>query len=148
MSRPRTLGELKVSRPAESIPVREEMRRNLLRKLQCRETIFPGIIGYEDSVIPQLVNAVLSKHNMILLGLRGQAKSRILRSLTTLLDPALPIIEGSEVNDNPFAPVSKFGRQLLEQAGDDTPIAWLGRDSRYIEKLATPDVTIADLIGD
>src|SRR5687767_3186625 len=98
--------------------------------------------------MPQIINAVLSRHNFILLGLRGQAKSRILRSLTTLLDDAIPIVGGSEVNDNPFAPVSKFARQLLNEAGDDTPIAWLDRDSRYIEKLATPDVTIADLIGD
>src|SRR6185503_12753913 len=104
--------------------------------------------GYEDTVMPQLVNAVLSKHNFILLGLRGQAKSRILRALTTLLDDAIPIVEGSEVNDNPFAPVSKYARQRLDEAGDDTPLDWLGRDSRYVEKLATPDVTIADLIGD
>src|SRR5687767_3404762 len=98
--------------------------------------------------MPQIINAVLSRHNFILLGLRGQAKSRILRSLTTLLDDAIPIVGGSEVNDNPFAPVSKFARQLLNEAGDDTPVAWLDRESRYVEKLATPDVTIADLIGD
>src|SRR4051794_9933528 len=128
--------------------VKDELRHNLLNRICAGGRLFEGVLGYEDTVMPQLVNAVLSKHNFILLGLRGQAKSRILRSLTTLLDDAIPIIQGSEVNDNPFAPVSKFGRQLLEEAGDDAPIAWLDRDSRFIEKLATPDVTIADLIGD
>ena len=111
-------------------------------------SLFEGVLGYEDTVMPQIVNAVLSKHNFILLGLRGQAKSRILRALTTLLDEAIPIVEGSEVNDNPFAPVSKFARMRSQEAGDDTPIAWLDREGRYMEKLATPDVTIADLIGD
>jgi magnesium chelatase subunit I len=98
--------------------------------------------------MPQIVNAVLSRHNFILLGLRGQAKSRILRSLVTLLDDVIPVVAGSEVNDDPFAPISRFARQLLAEAGDDAPIAWVERDSRYVEKLATPDVTIADLIGD
>ena len=112
------------------------------------ETIFHGVLGYEDTVMPQIVNAVLSRHNFILLGLRGQAKSRILRSLTTLLDEAMPIVAGSEINDNPFAPISKYARTVLEECGDETPIAWVGREHRYIEKLATPDVTIADLIGD
>src|SRR5947209_5775366 len=124
------------------------MRQNLLARLCNRGPLFAGVIGYEETVMPQIVNAILSKHNFILLGLRGQAKSRILRALTTLLDDAIPIVAGSEVNDNPFSPISKFARNLLTQAGDDTPIAWVGRDARFIEKLATPDVTIADMIGD
>ena len=148
MSQPRTLGELRVSRPAEPVPVREEMRRNLLRKLEARALIFPGIIGYDDSVVPQLVNAVLSKHNMILLGLRGQAKSRILRSLTSLLDPAMPVVAGCEINDDPFRPLCKRCRDLVSEKGDATPVAWLEPGQRYVEKLATPDVTIADIIGD
>src|SRR4051794_32211847 len=128
--------------------VKDELRHNLLNRICAGGPLFEGVLGYEDTVMPQIVNAVLSKHNFILLGLRGQAKSRILRALTTLLDEAIPIIDGSEVNDNPFAPVSKFGRLRLAEAGDDTPITWLDRDSRYVEKLATPDATIADLIGD
>ncbi len=106
------------------------------------------MLGYEDTVMPQITNAILSRHNFILLGLRGQAKSRILRALTTLLDETIPIVAGSEVNDDPFRPISKYARQLIAEAGDDTPIVWLDRDSRYVEKLATPDVTIADIIGD
>src|SRR5262249_8026042 len=128
--------------------VKDEMRDNLILKLQRRETLFPGIVGYDDSVVPQIVNAILSRHNFILLGLRGQAKSRILRELTNLLDDRIPVIEGSEINDNPFAPISKFARLQIEELGDKTPIVWIDRDSRYVEKLATPDVTIADLIGD
>src|SRR5215831_5714725 len=128
--------------------VKDELRQNLLNRICAGGPLFEGVLGYEDTVMPQIVNAVLSKHNFILLGLRGQAKSRILRSLTTLLDEVIPIVDGSEVNDNPFAPVSKYARLRLQAAGDDTPIAWLDRDSRYVEKLATPDVTIADLIGD
>ncbi|HVX40952.1 MAG TPA: sigma 54-interacting transcriptional regulator [Gemmatimonadaceae bacterium] len=124
------------------------MRQNLLERLCQRGPLFSGVIGYEESVMPQIVNAILSKHNFILLGLRGQAKSRILRALVTLLDDAMPIVAGSEINDNPFAPISKFARNLLSEAGDETPIAWVGRENRYVEKLATPDVTIADLIGD
>src|ERR671932_2425765 len=142
-----TLGDLRRS-GLRSRPVKQEIRDNLVRKLQAGETLFPGIIGYDETVIPQLVNAILSRHNFILLGLRGQAKSRILRALTTLLDEEMPIIAGSEVNDNPFAPISKYSRALLDEAGDDTPIAWVGRDQRFVEKLATPDVTIADIIGD
>ena len=110
--------------------------------------MFAGLIGYEDTVMPQIANAILSKHNFILLGLRGQAKSRILRGLVSLMDDALPIVAGSEINDNPFAPISKYARNLINEAGEDTPIAWVGRENRYVEKLATPDVTIADLIGD
>src|SRR5213595_2830974 len=151
-SKPRTLGELK------GIPdfdpggacrsVKNELRRNLLRSIEKGETLFPGVHGYEDTVVPQIVNALLSKHNFILLGLRGQAKSRILRGLVSLMDDALPIVAGSEINDNPFASISKYARNLINEAGDDTPIAWVGRENRYVEKLATPDVTIADLIGD
>ncbi|MFQ5536604.1 MAG: magnesium chelatase [Gemmatimonadota bacterium] len=145
--RPQTVGELKTAgyRPRT---VKEEMRSNLVRKLREGEVLFPGVRGYQDSVIPQIVNAVLSGHDFILLGLRGQAKSRILRQLTDLLDEEIPILEGSEINDDPLRPISKFGRHLLQVHGDDTPVAWVGRDHRYVEKLATPDVTIADMIGD
>ena len=128
--------------------VKDEMRANLLHRLRDGGPIFPGVVGYDDTVVPQIVNAILARHNFILLGLRGQAKSRILRSLTALLDDAIPIVEGSEINDSPFQPVSKFARERLADAGDDTPIAWVERDHRYVEKLATPDVTIADIIGD
>jgi len=124
------------------------MRRNLIAKLRSGDRIFPGIVGYDETVVPQLVNAVLSRHDFILLGLRGQAKSRILRQLQNLLDPWIPILAGSEVNDDPFAPISRFARLLLEEEGDDAPVEWIDRDHRYIEKLATPDVTIADMIGD
>ncbi len=148
MSQARTLGELRVSHPAERVSVREEMRRNLLRKLRAREPVFPGVVGYDDSVIPQITNAVLSKHNMILLGLRGQAKSRILRSLTSLLDPAVPVVAGCEINDHPLAPICRRCHDLIAAKGDDTPVAWLAPEARYVEKLATPDVTIADIIGD
>ena len=149
---PETLGALR--RSPHGVPeralrsVKDEMRQNLLARLCTDTPLFPGVLGYEDTVMPQIVNAVLSRHNFILLGLRGQAKSRILRALTTLLDEAMPIVAGSEVNDNPFAPISKYARGLIADAGDDTPIAWVGPESRYVEKLATPDVTIADLIGD
>ena len=128
--------------------MKDELRENLIARLRGGTPIFPGVVGYDDSVVPQIVNAVLARHNFILLGLRGQAKSRILRALSSLLDDAIPIVEGSEVNDNPYAPISRYARNLLEQGGDDTPIAWIGRDARYVEKLATPDVTIADIIGD
>src|SRR5947208_16016306 len=152
MSFPRTLGELRQSPFSEqrllARRVKDELRDNLVCKLREGGSLFPGIVGYDDTVVPQIVNAILSRHNFILLGLRGQAKSRILRALTTLLADTIPIVAGSEVNDNPFSPISKFARNLLDQAGDDTPVAWVGQDSRYVEKLATPDVTIADLIGD
>jgi magnesium chelatase subunit I len=128
--------------------VKLEMRRNLMEKLKNGETIFPGIVGYEDTVVPALANAVLGKHNFILLGLRGQAKTRILRQLVDLLDPEVPVLGGSEVNDDPFQPISKYGRLLLEEQGDEAPVEWVGRGQRYVEKLATPDVTVADLIGD
>lgn len=148
MSQARTLGELRVSRLAGRVSVREEMRQNLLRKLREKQPVFPGIVGYDDSVIPQITNAVLSKHNMILLGLRGQAKSRILRSLTSLLDPAVPVVAGCEINDHPESPICKRCRDLVKAQGDATPIGWLAPEARYVEKLATPDVTIADIIGD
>ncbi|NUO65162.1 MAG: magnesium chelatase [Gemmatimonadaceae bacterium] len=150
-SRPQTLGALKRSPDAVARAMRsvkDELRANLLDRLATGEPVFEGVLGYEETVMPQIVNALLSRHNFILLGLRGQAKSRILRALTTLLDDAVPIVAGSEVNDNPFRPISKFARQLIEEMGDDTPIAWIDRDGRFVEKLATPDVTIADLIGD
>jgi magnesium chelatase subunit I len=152
MPEPRTLHDLKNSRwadpPYRNRTVRDEIRANLLARLESDEPLFPGIVGYEDTIIPQIVNALLARHHFILLGLRGQAKSRILRELTSLLDEKLPIVAGSEVNDDPFAPISKYARDLLAECGDATPIGWLRRDQRYVEKLATPDVTIADLIGD
>ena len=146
-SPPSTLGELKSS-GYEPFPVRDELRKNLIAKLREGDDLFPGILGYEDTVIPQLVNAVLARHDFILLGLRGQAKSRILRDLMGLLDPAMPILAGSEVNDSPLEPISKQGRILVEEMGDRAPVEWIPREYRYVEKLATPDVTIADMIGD
>jgi magnesium chelatase subunit I len=128
--------------------VRSEMRENLMRMIEKGEEIFPGIVGYEDTIIPDLQNAILAKHDFILLGLRGQAKSRILRNLVNLLDEFIPVIEGSEINDHPFEPISKYGRDLVHKHGDETPIQWIPRSQRYNEKLATPDVSIADLIGD
>ena len=148
MSRPRTVGELRRTVSGPGVSVKEEMRRNLLRKLSAGEPLFPGILGYDDSVIPQVTNAVLSRHNMILLGLRGQAKSRLLRSLTGLLDPGIPAVAGCEIGDDPFAPLCRSCRDRLAKEGDDTPLVWLGPEDRYVEKLATPDVTIADIIGD
>ena len=147
MQKPKTLGELKKS-AYRSVSIKEEMRGNLLRKLAAGDTVFPGIIGFEDTAIPQIVNAILSKHNFILLGLRGQAKSRILRSLASLLDEAIPIIAGCEINDDPLKPLCRACHQRLEELGDATPIDYLQPEQRYIEKLATPDVTIADIIGD
>ncbi len=143
----KTLGELKESGYA-SVSVKDELRANLIRKLRSGEKLFRGIVGYDETVIPQLINAILAKHNLILLGLRGQAKSRIIRQLTELLDEQIPIIAGSEVNDDPFKPISAYGRQTLALHGDLTHIEWIERDSRFVEKLATPDVTIADIIGD
>jgi len=151
MSRPTTLGALREAVTAGRIrrrPVRTEIRENLLQRLRDGRTIFPGIVGFDDTVVPQIVNALLARHHFILLGLRGQAKSRILRGLTALLDPAIPVIPGSEVHDDPLAPLSAYGRARVAEHGDDLPIAWLTPDERYVEKLATPDVTIADMIGD
>src|SRR6476619_7230515 len=126
----------------QSLSVKDELRLNLIKKLRSGQKLFPGIVGYQDTVIPQLINAILARHNIILLGLRGQAKSRIIRLLTELLDERIPIIAGSEVNDDPFHPISAYGRQTLELHGDAAQIAWVERDSRFVEKLATPDVTI------
>src|SRR6267143_1566062 len=150
--KPRTIGELKRipdfdSRSA-SVSVKNEIRRNLLRAIERNEPLFPGVHGYEDTVIPQIVNALLSRHNFILLGLRGQAKSRILRGLLQFLDPEIPVMAGCEINDNPLRPICRGCRERVAAEGDNTPIAWLPRDQRYVEKLATPDVTIADIIGD
>jgi magnesium chelatase subunit I len=142
-----TLGELRATGYGIT-SVKDEMRRNLLAAIARGETLFPGIHGYERTVIPAIHNAVLSKHDIILLGLRGQAKTRILRSLTNLLDERVPIIAGCEINDSPLAPTCKRCRRLAAEQGEDLPIAWLSRDERYCEKLATPDVTVADLIGD
>ncbi len=147
MDRPATLGDLRRSGYVVK-SVKDEMRDNLIRKLQNKEELFPGIIGYEHTVVPALVNAVLARHDIILLGLRGQAKSRIVRQLPSLLDEYIPVIQGSEINDNPFHPISQHAVELVRKCGDATPIEWLSRNQRYGEKLATPDVTIADLIGD
>src|SRR5450755_3632264 len=152
MSFPRTLGELRQSPFSEqrlaSRRVKDELRENLMARLREGTPIFPGIVGYDDTVVPQIVNAILSRHNFILLGLRGQAKSRILRALTALLDPQMPFIAGCEIHDNPYAPICRRCRELIAKEGDAAPIAWLTPEHRYVEKLATPDVTIADLIGD
>src|SRR5713101_2606083 len=149
---PNTLGILRKSHFSEdriaARSVKDELRSNLICKLQRGEALFPGIVGYEDTVVPQVVNAVLSRHNFILLGLRGQAKTRLIRMLTTLFDPALPYVAGCEIHDSPYHPICRRCRDLVEQQGDETPIAWLSPDQRYVEKLATPDVTIADMIGD
>ena len=143
----KTLGQLKEMnfRPKS---IKEELRDNLIKKISKKETTFPGIIGYEDSVIPDTERALLSRHNILFLGLRGQAKTRMARQMVELLDEYIPVIEGSEVNDDPFNPLSKYARDLVELNGDDTPRSWLHRRDRYGEKLATPDVSVADLIGD
>ena len=145
--RPRTLGELRAA-GYQVTSVKDEMRRNLIRLLRAGKPLFDGIIGYDDTVLPQVHNAILSRHDMLFLGLRGQAKTRMLRQLVHLLDDVIPIIAGSEVNDHPLRPLSRHGRDLAAKHGDDLAIEWLGRDRRYHEKLATPDVTMADLIGD
>jgi len=143
----RTLKELKTS-GYKPLTVREELRKNVIARLQTGQRLLPGIVGYDDTVVPKIENAVLAGHDMILLGERGQGKTRIIRALVGLLDEWLPVIRGSEVNDNPFAPISKYARELLTADGDRTSIAWVHREDRFVEKLATPDVTIADLIGD
>jgi magnesium chelatase subunit I len=150
---PQTIGELRTRKDFSpdrltARSVKDELRENLIAKLRAGETIFPGIIGYEDTVVPQIVNAVLSRQNFILLGLRGQAKSRILRALTALLDEQTPYIAGCEIRDNPYHPLCARCRDLVAREGDATPVAYLSRNDRYVEKLATPDVTVADLIGD
>ena len=144
---PKTLGELKESK-YQPVSVKEEVRNNLIKNLQTATPSFKGIIGYEDTVIPDVERALLSRHNILFLGLRGQAKTRMARQMTALLDEYIPIIEGSEINDDPFHPVSSFAKQLVAEKGDATPVSWLHRSERYGEKLATPDVTVADLIGD
>ena len=147
MSFPRTLGELRRSPFSEvklrTRRVKNELRENLMARLCNDVPMFPGIVGYDDTVVPQIVNAILSRHNFILLGLRGQAKSRILRALTSLLDPQMPYVAGCEIHDNPYAPICRRCRDLIHELGEETPIAWLSPDERYVEKLATPDVTIA-----
>jgi magnesium chelatase subunit I len=147
MSRPGTIKELKASgyRPRS---VREEMRENLIARLKAGGPLFQGIVGYEHTVEPQIANAILSRHDFILLGLRGQAKTRLLRALVQFLDEWLPAIDGCPLNSDPFQPLTHHARMLIETHGDDAPLRWLHRDERYQEKLATPDVTIADLIGD
>src|SRR5437899_774003 len=152
MTKPTTLGDLKQTEWASSArihrTVKDELRENLICLLENGSPLFPGIVGYEDTVIPQLVNAVLSRHNFILLGLRGQAKSRILRGLVDLLDERIPVVPGCEIHDDPTAPLCAACRARIAEEGDSLPIAWLRRDERYVEKLATPDVTIADMVGD
>ena len=148
-----TLGELKAAlgKPARGLrrrSVKDEVRDNLIQKLRANEVLFPGIIGYEETVIPQLINAILSRHNFILLGLRGQAKSRILRGLVQLLDALVPVVPGCEIHDDPIAPICAACRARVASEGDDLAIGWLPRDVRFVEKLATPDVTIADMVGD
>src|SRR6202158_827312 len=149
---PITLGALKTSIYSEqriaSRSVKDELRANLICKLQRGEELFPGVVGYDDTVIPQMVNAILSRHNFILLGLRGQAKTRIIRMLTALLDQRMPYIAGCEIRDNPYHPICRRCRDLIAEKADGTPIPWLDSEERYIEKLATPDVPIADMIGD
>jgi magnesium chelatase subunit I len=144
---PATLGQLKTTGYAPC-SVKDELRRNLIAKLRAGEELFPGIVGYRDSVIPQVVNGILAKHDMLFLGLRGQAKTRILRALPSLLDEWIPVLSGTEINDDPIAPTTKTGKRLVAEQGDDTKIEWVHRSNRYSEKLATPDVTIADLIGE
>src|SRR5438067_1978275 len=146
-SRPATLGQLRES-GWESVPVKQELRRNVVAKIAAGEQLFPGVIGYEETVLPQLENALLAGHDVIFLGERGQAKTRMIRSLIDLLDEWLPIIAGSEINDDPYAPVSRHARDLVLEKGDDTPVEWVHCDTRFGEKLATPDTSIADLIGE
>jgi magnesium chelatase subunit I len=149
---PETIGALRAHKDfSETFAhrgVKDELRSNLIAKLACKDALFRGIVGYEDTVVPQVVNAILSRHNFILLGLRGQAKTRLIRMLVTLLDEFTPYVEGCEIRDHPFSPICKACRELIQLRGEDTPLAWLGREERYVEKLATPDVTIADMIGD
>lgn len=143
----RTFGALKSS-GYQSKSIKEELRQNLLRRMKEKEPSFSGIHGYDYTVIPDLERAILSKHNINLLGLRGQAKTRLARQMVDLLDPYIPVVKGSEINDDPFQPISRYAKELLLEKGDDTPIEWLPREQRFMEKLATPDVTVADLIGD
>ena len=145
--RPATVGQLKETGYAPA-SVKDELRRNVIRKLKAGEDLFPGIVGYRDSVVPQIVNGILSKHDLLFLGLRGQAKTRILRMLPTLLDEWMPVLSGVEINDDPIEPATRAGKRIISEQGDDAKIEWVHRSDRYHEKLATPDVTIADLIGE
>src|SRR6478672_10894992 len=147
MSRPATLGELRES-GWESRPVKDELRENAVARIAEGKPLVEGVLGYEDTVLPQLENAILAGHDVIFLGERGQAKTRMIRSLTDLLDEWMPIIAGSEINDDPYAPVSRHARDLVAEKGEDTPIDWVHRSERFGEKLATPDTSIADLIGE
>ena len=147
LERPRTVGELRAS-GYQVLPVREEMRKNLIRKIRAGDDLFPGVFGYDETVIPHVVNAILAGQDIIFLGERGQAKSRIIRSLTSLLDDATPVLAGCEIPENPFEPITRQGRDLLADKGDAAELQWIERDGRYGEKLATPDITIADLIGE
>ncbi len=144
----KTLGELKASAYGPQKSVKDELRANTIKRLKENKALFKGIISYQDTVIPQIINAILSKHNFILLGLRGQAKTRLLRQLSDLLDDEIPVIANTELNDSPFRPISAEAKEILREKADETPIAWLPKEARYIEKLATPDVTVADIIGD
>ena len=147
MNKAKTLGELKAS-GYQPKSIKEELRSNLIQKLKQKEKVFEGIIGFDQTVLPDIERAILSRHNILLLGLRGQAKTRIARLLIHLLDEYMPIVEGSELNDDPLHPISRYAKDLIEKCGDSTPIEWVHRDERYVEKLATPDVSVADLIGD
>jgi magnesium chelatase subunit I len=151
MTLPSSLGALREAVAAGRVPhrsVKDELRGNLIARLRQGGVLFPGIVGYDDTVVPQLVNALLSKHNFILLGLRGQAKTRLLRALTTLLDPHIPVVPGCEIHDDPLAPLCAACRSRVTAEGGDLAVAWRAREERYVEKLATPDVTIADMLGD
>lgn len=144
---PATLGALKAS-GYEPRSIKDELRANLIRKIQQRESVFPGIHGFDDTVLPDIERAILSRHNMLLLGLRGQAKTRLARMLVQLLDEYIPVVSGSELNDDPLHPVSRYAKDLIAEKGDETPVRWMHRSERYVEKLATPDVSVADLVGD
>lgn len=147
MDRPTTLGALKAS-GYKARSVKEELRENLIKKLSSKEVVFHGILGFDDTVIPDMERAILSQHNILLLGLRGQAKTRLARLMVNLLDEYMPVVAGSELNDDPLLPLSRYAKDLIAEKGDDTPVEWVHRSSRYVEKLATPDVSIADLVGD
>ncbi|MFT4971855.1 MAG: magnesium chelatase subunit I, partial [Saprospiraceae bacterium] len=143
----KTLGALKAS-SYQPKSIKEELRDNLIEKLRKKQTVFEGVVGFEDTVLPDIERAILSRHNVLLLGLRGQAKTRIARLLVNLLDEYMPVVAGSELNDDPMNPISRTAFDLIAEHGDDTPVEWVHRDDRYVEKLATPDVSIADLVGD
>ena len=143
----KTLGELKAS-GYQPKSIKQELRDNLIKKLKDKDETFPGILGFENTVIPDLERAILSRHSILLLGLRGQAKTRLARQMVNLLDTYVPVVEGSELNDDPMQPLSIYAKNLIAAKGDETPITWLHRSDRYVEKLATPDVSVADLIGD